>query len=253
MTDEPPAHLTDWQGNDWTPASEHAGRPPQRPLHRAGRRRCPAIAPEWEDPAGVPISAILFGGRRATRRAARDRGVRLAARRVPRLDHGVGDDRRRGRRGRQAAPRPVRDAAVLRLPHGRLLRALARRSARPPTPTSCRKIFYVNWFRKGADGKFLWPGYGENSRVLAWVFERVRRRAATRSTRRSAACPHRDALDTDGLDVAAGRPRRAARGRRRRLARRAPARSRSTTRSSATACPPALRDELLALEKRLSE
>ena len=141
----------------------------------------PAIAPEWEDPAGVPIDAILFGGRRSTRRAARLRGVRLGARRLPRRDDGFGDDRGGDGRGRQAAPRPVRDAAVLRLQHGRLLRALAEDRARARSPKLPR-IFYVNWFRKGDDGHFLWPGFGENSRVLEWVFRRCEDRVAAVET-----------------------------------------------------------------------
>ena len=124
LTDEPPAHCTDWKGNDWTPASETPGRAPEQPLHRAALagavRRARVGRPEGRADLGDPV-------RRPPPQhgAARDRGVQLAARRVPRLDHGFGDHGGRGRRGRQPAPRPVRDVAVLRLQHGRLLRALA--------------------------------------------------------------------------------------------------------------------------------
>ena len=202
MTDVPPEGLTDWRGEPWTPES---GTPAAHPNARftVPADQNPACAPEWEDPEGVPISAVLFGGRRALGRASRDRGLRLGARGVPRIDHGVGDDCRCGRRGRQAATRPVRHAPVLRLQHGRLLRPLAEhRSLDRPVeapPPLLRQLV-----QDGPDGKFLWPGYGENARVLAWVVRKGDRDAARRTETPIGYVPAPGAIDTDGVSVTEG-------------------------------------------------
>jgi hypothetical protein len=134
--------------------------------------QCPSIAAEWEDPAGVPISAILFGGRRRTTvplvTEANDweHGVFLGS--IMASEKTAAAEGTSGR----AALRPDGDAAVLRLQLRRLLRPLAGME-KATDPDKLPKIFFVNWFRRDDDGRFLWPGFGENSRVLKWVFERV--------------------------------------------------------------------------------
>ena len=218
LTDEPPAHLTDWKGESWTPESDApAAHPNSRFCVPASQ--CPSIAPEWQDPTGVPISAFLFGGRRATTVPLVFESHRLAARRARRRHDGLREDRRRLRRPRRAAPRPVRDAAVLRLQHGRLLRALAEHDRAHRRGERCPAIYGVNWFRKDADGKFLWPGFGENSRVLEWICRRLDGDAAGADTadRRGAHAPTTSTSTgstcrADDVDAAlARRPRRVAR------------------------------------------
>ena len=163
LTDEPPAHLIDWHGNDWTPESEDpAAHPNSRFTVPAAQ--APVIAAEWEDPAACrsPRSSSAAA---APPRPARARGLRLGARRVPRRHDVLREDRRR--RGRSAScaatPSPCCPSAATTWPTTRPL-AEDRRGGEP---TSCPKIFYVNWFRKDDDGRFLWPGFGENSRVLS--------------------------------------------------------------------------------------
>ena len=286
MTGEPPAHAIDWRGNDWTPDSETPAAHPNARF-TVPAAQCPSMADEWEDPKGVPISAIMFGGRRATVVPLVHEALRLGARHLHRLDHVLGDDRGAGRPGRQAPLRSDGDAAVLDTqsntpaahpnarftipPHIPTRVRSPRSCSAAGAPPSCRcvheardwehgiflgsimssettaapagqvgklrfdpmamlpfcgyhmgdyfahwlkvaqrdgaqmpKVFYVNWFRKDDDGKFMWPGFGENSRVLAWIFRRADRRGRGAETPIGLVPPvGAGGIDTDGLDISA--------------------------------------------------
>jgi phosphoenolpyruvate carboxykinase (GTP) len=197
MTSEPPAHAIDWRGNDWTPASDTPSAHPNARFTTPAAQ-CPSIAPEWEDPAGVPIDAFLFGGRRAT--------VVPLVHEAFDWDHGVFLGSIMGSEKTAAAAGTVgelRFDPMAMLPFcgynmgdyfGHWLEVGRRPGARLP------RIFMVNWFRKDADGKFLWPGFGENSRVLAWIFQRCDDAAEAVETP-IGRVPAEGAIDVGGLDV----------------------------------------------------
>jgi phosphoenolpyruvate carboxykinase (GTP) len=199
MTSEPPEHLIDWHGEDWTPASD---KPSSHPNARftTPASACPSIAPEWEDPAGVPIDAFLFGGRRSK--------VVPLVREAFDWEHGVFLGSIMSSETTAAAAGEVgklRYDPMAMLPFcgyhmgdyfSHWLEVGAREGAQLP------RIFYVNWFRKDDEGSFLWPGFGENSRVLEWVFQRCAGAAEAVETP-IGMVPTADGLDTDGLQISA--------------------------------------------------
>ncbi|HEY5709549.1 MAG TPA: phosphoenolpyruvate carboxykinase (GTP) [Solirubrobacterales bacterium] len=199
MTSEPPEHLVDWHGDDWTPESQEPSSHPNARFTTPAAQ-CPTIAPEWEDPAGVPIDAFLFGGRRAT-------AVPLVHEAFD-WEHGVFLGATMSSEKTAAASGNVgelRFDPMAMLPFcgynmadyfAHWLEAGKREGAELP------RIFYVNWFRKDADGKFLWPGFGENSRVLEWVFRRCEGTAGAVETP-IGLLPSAGAIDTEGLNISA--------------------------------------------------
>lgn len=203
LTAEPPAHLTDWQGNDWTPDSKT---PAAHPNSRftVSAAQCPTIADTWEDPAGVPVDAIVFGGRRAS-------NVPLVAESFG-WEHGVfmgatiSSERTAAAEGALGELR--RDPFAM-LPfcgynmadhwaHWLEVGAGIDESKRP-------RIFQVNWFRRGEDGRFLWPGFGENSRVVEWIVGQVEAGRGLREDTSVAtpvgSIPAPGTLNLDGIDV----------------------------------------------------
>ena len=199
LTTEAPAHLTDWQGQSWTP---DCGRPAAHPNARftVPAAQCPVIAPEWEDPAGVPISAILFGGRRAS-------AVPLVTEAFD-WEHGVFMGSNVASEGTAAAENAIgelrRDPFAM-LPFcgynmGDYFAHWLKMGATAKDPAKLPRIYFVNWFRKDERGKFVWPGYGDNSRVLKWIAERLDGKAEAVDTP-IGRVPSKTSLDTSGLDL----------------------------------------------------
>jgi phosphoenolpyruvate carboxykinase (GTP) len=198
---EPPDHVIDWRGNDWTPASDAPAAHPNARFTTPASQ-CPSIAPEWEDPKGVPISAILFGGRRAT-------NVPLVTESFD-WDHGVFLGSIMSSETTAAAAGAVgklRFDPFAMLPFcgydmgdyfGHWLEI-----GRATDTDKLPKLFWVNWFRRGEDGSFLWPGFGDNSRVLRWVVERVEGKGEAVHTP-IGRVPAPGAIDTAGLDIDGG-------------------------------------------------
>jgi phosphoenolpyruvate carboxykinase (GTP) len=198
MTDEPPAHLIDWKRHDWTPGSETPAAHPNARF-TAPAAQDPAIAPEWEEPGGVPISAILFGGRRSsvvpliTEAFDWQHGVFLGSIMASETTAAAAGAVGRLRRDPFAMLPFCGYHMADYLAHWLEIGQEADASQLP-------KMFYVNWFRKDASGRWLWPGFGENSRVLEWVFERCA--GAGEAVETSIGyLPAPGSIPSDGLDV----------------------------------------------------
>lgn len=203
LTEELPERLTDWRGREWTPAT------PGPAAHANARftvpaSQCPVIASEWDDPAGVPISAILFGGRRAS-------AVPLVTEAFD-WAHGVFLASNVASEGTAAAENKVgelrRDPFAM-LPFcgynmGDYFKHWLEVGANAKDPAKLPGIYFVNWFRKDENGKFIWPGYGENSRVLKWIFDRLEGDADAQDTA-IGRLPTADGIDISGLNLDARR------------------------------------------------
>jgi phosphoenolpyruvate carboxykinase (GTP) len=194
----PPAHGIDWEGNEWTPGNGKKGAHANSRF-TAPAAQCPVIDEDWQNPEGVPISAILFGGRRPATIPLVNEAFDW--------EHGVFMGSSCGSETTAAA---LGQSGILRRDPFAMLPfcgyhmgdyfahwlSFVRRTDRAKLP----RVYFVNWFRKNADGKFIWPGYGENSRVLKWIFERVEGNGKARKTA-IGHLPAHDALDLTGLNI----------------------------------------------------
>ena len=200
LTPTPPAHAIDWKGNDWTPASSE---PSSHPNARftAPAAQCPSIAPNWEDPAGVPIDAVLFGGRRATNVPLVTEsfdwthgvfmGATISSEKTAAAEGGVGELRRDPFAMLPFCGYNMADYWSHWLRIGEFT-----------TAEKLPRLFSVNWFRKDADGRFIWPGFGDNARVLDWIIRRLDGEAEAVDTP-IGRIPAPGELDVDGLDITA--------------------------------------------------
>jgi phosphoenolpyruvate carboxykinase (GTP) len=247
MTDEPPAHAIDWRGGDWTPDAENPAAHPNARF-TAPAAQCPSISDDWEDPAGVPIDAFLFGGRRAT-------VVPLVTEAFD-WEHGVFLGATMASEKTAAAAGTVgelRFDPMAMLPfcgyhmadYFRHWLAIGEGADAAKLP----RIFYVNWFRKDERGSFLWPGFGENSRVLAWVFRRCEGTGEADETP-IGYVPAEGGLELEGLDISAEEVAELLRVEPEDWKAQLPQFHEHFAKFG-DALPPALREQLVGLEKRL--